>query len=435
MVDATLQTRLVQGRVHPRVVRLRQVALHGGAAPAAHRQRARPRALPGCRTSSRSTRRCSSATCSPSTTTSSARDSVEAALFGGYLKTVRARHPDEPAPVLHRSDALWENADQLPQAAGGRGVLRAVRRGHGRVGPAQRRAHAGEVRRGPVRGAATTRERQRITAELVKHYFPGFEATGTWLDMSAGLQAMTEHAKGLGYDGVVLFLDELVLWLSGHLRDSTFLSTETSKIAKLVETGIGALPVPLVSFVARQRNLKDFLGGGAAGAEQVALDDSFQWWEGRFERITLPAADLPQIVHRRLLTPSSDAGKAALDRGRGEGARQPGGLPAPAHRRGRVQRRRFRAGLPVLARAGRRDDRAVVDHAARADSAEDHERAARERARRADRRRRHRRRRPVRRRGARRRGSADRGHEAALRRRRAPSTPRRCAPTCSTGTG
>ena len=72
--------------------------------------------------------------------------------------------------------------------------------------------------------------------------------------------------------------------------------------------------MPLVSFVARQRNLKDFLGGGAAGAEQVALDDSFQWWEGRFERITLPAADLPQIVHRRLLTPSSDAGKAALDR-------------------------------------------------------------------------------------------------------------------------
>ena len=50
---------------------------------------------------------------------------------------------------------------------------------------------------------------------------------------------MTEHAKGLGYDGVVLFLDELVLWLANHLRDTAFIQTETSKVAKLVETGIG----------------------------------------------------------------------------------------------------------------------------------------------------------------------------------------------------
>ncbi|PRC57982.1 hypothetical protein C6A85_30805, partial [Mycobacterium sp. ITM-2017-0098] len=82
---------------------------------------------------------------------------------------------------------------------------------------------------------------------------------------------MTEHAKGLGYEGVVLFLDELVLWLANHLRDTAFIQTETSQVAKLVETGIGALPIPLASFVARQRNLKDFLGGGAVGAEQVAL--------------------------------------------------------------------------------------------------------------------------------------------------------------------
>ncbi|MFC8943086.1 hypothetical protein ACFT1B_33900, partial [Streptomyces griseoincarnatus] len=64
--------------------------------------------------------------------------------------------------------------------------------------------------------------------------------------------------------------------------------------------------------MARQRALKDFLGGGAVGAEQVALDDHFQWWEDRFTKIELPAAALPQIIHKRLLLPTSDAGRDAL---------------------------------------------------------------------------------------------------------------------------
>ena len=239
-------------------------------------------------------------------------DRVESALFGGYLRTIRSRHPEAAAPVLHRSDALWVNADNLratlgdekffePFAAGSGG-------GWGNFGTAVTPGSYDAARH----ASPEDPDKQRITAELIKHYFSGFEATGTWLDMSEGLHAMTQHAKGLGYDGIVLFLDELVLWLSGHLRDSTFISVETSKVAKLVETGGGSLALPLISFVARQRNLKDFLGGGAAGAEQVALDDAFQWWEGRFGRITLPAADLPEIVHRRLLTPSGLNGEAAI---------------------------------------------------------------------------------------------------------------------------
>jgi len=241
-------------------------------------------------------------------------ESVEAALFDGYLSTIKAKHPEVPAPVLHRSDALWVNADQLRATLGDEAFFAKFTGGSGggwgRFGASVTPATYDTARQAPPDDP----DRQKVTAELVTHYFSGFEAIGTWLGMSAGLQAMTQHAKSLGYDGVVLFLDELVLWLSGHLRDSMFISTETSKIAKLVETGVGSLPVPLVSFVARQRNLKDFLGGGAAGAEQVALDDSFQWWEGRFEKVALPAADLPQIVHRRLLAPTSEDGKAALGR-------------------------------------------------------------------------------------------------------------------------
>jgi hypothetical protein len=240
-------------------------------------------------------------------------ESVESALFGGYLKAIKAKHPDVPAPVLHRSDALWENADRLRVTLGDDKFFEPFSSGSGGGWGSFGSAVTSATYDAARHAAPTDPDRQRITAELVKHYFSGFEATGTWLEMSDGLHAMTQHAKGLGYDGIALFLDELVLWLSGHLSDSTFISTETAKVAKLVETGGGSLPIPLVSFVARQRNLKDFLGGGSGGAERVALDDAFQWWEGRFERITLPAADLPEIVQRRLLTPSSTEGASAIN--------------------------------------------------------------------------------------------------------------------------
>ena len=241
-------------------------------------------------------------------------DSFESALFGGYLATMKKRHPEAPAPVLHRSDSLFENADQLRAQFGDEQFFARFKSsgsgssGWGTFATTLTPELYDAARTKPAGNA----DRQRVVADLVRTYFQAFENTGTWLDITDGLQAMTEHAKGLGYDGVVLFLDELVLWLANHLRDTTFIQTETSKVAKLVETGIGALPIPLVSFVARQRNLKDFLGGGAVGAEQVALDDSFQWWEGRFEKITLAAANLPQIVNKRLLEPTSEVGREAL---------------------------------------------------------------------------------------------------------------------------
>lgn len=243
-------------------------------------------------------------------------ESFESALFGGYLAAVKARHPDADVspPVLHRSDSLFDNADQLREQMGDKQFFsRFEASGSGASGWGDfAGALTPELYESARSKPAGDADRQRVVGDLVRTYFTAFENTGSWLDMSDGLHAMTAHAKKLGYDGVVLFLDELVLWLANRLRDTAFIQTETSKVAKLVETGLGSLPIPLVSFVARQRNLKDFLGGGAVGAEQVALDDSFQWWEGRFEKITLAAANLPQIVNKRLLQPTGEDGKAAL---------------------------------------------------------------------------------------------------------------------------
>lgn len=254
------------------------------------------------------------------------KESFEAAIFGGYLETVARLHPEAPAPVLHQTDALLADAAGLRARLGDEEFLGGLGGSGASAGWGARRGGAWTAESYAAAAAAPAGDARRdaLVTALVGAYFSGYTRAGQWLDTAAGLRAMTEHAKGLGYDGVVLFLDELVLWLAQHLGDSEFIQNESSKVAKLVETEMTALPVPLVSFVARQRDLKDFLGSNATGAVQVAIGDSFRWWEDRFDRIELAAADLPQIVHKRLLEPVSDdaalAIRAAVDRVRADSA-------------------------------------------------------------------------------------------------------------------
>ena len=239
--------------------------------------------------------------------------SFEGALFQGYLNTVKTQHPDAAPPMLHQSDLLFRDAQGLRARLGDERFFAEF---DAEIDPVLGTLSDGGLTAAELdaaaAGTASDRDRQAVAAQLVETYFQGYTATSAWLPIDEGLRVMTEHAKGLGYDGLVLFLDELVLWLANHLRDSAFIQNETSKVAKLVETGSGKMAIPMVSFVARQRALQDFLGGGNVGAEQVALEDSFQWWEGRFDKITLAAADLPEIVNKRLLTPTSEQGRRAL---------------------------------------------------------------------------------------------------------------------------
>lgn len=241
--------------------------------------------------------------------------SFEEALFSGYLAAVRELDPGAPLPVLHNSDAILADAESLRERLGDEKFLASL--GGADEGAAARwgkRATGYTLASYQAAAAqpADSPDRQRLARALVSAFFQHAVASGEWLEISQGLRAMTSHAKDLGFDGIVLFLDELVLWLGQHLGDMTFIQSETSKVAKLVESEMGNLPVPLVSFVARQRDLKDFLGGSGVGAEQVSLGQSFQWWEDRFDKLTLQATDLPEIVQRRLLQPTSDDGAAAL---------------------------------------------------------------------------------------------------------------------------
>ena len=236
--------------------------------------------------------------------------SFESALYSGYLRQIAALHPEAALPLLHKSDALFANAAALRAQIGDHaffGGLPAASGWGGFAGGWNAASYEAAAA-----GTVDAPDRLSLASDLVSTYFGGYVQTGEWLGMEEGLRVMAEHAKSLGYQAVVLFLDELVLWLATHLGDSTFVQTEGSKVAKLVEAGIGRRAVPMVSFVARQRDLKDFLGDSIPGAERVAIGQTFTWWEDRFDRIQLNAADLAEIAHRRLLEPSSPAGEAAI---------------------------------------------------------------------------------------------------------------------------
>jgi hypothetical protein len=160
--------------------------------------------------------------------------------------------------------------------------------------------------------APMSEARSRLVGDLVDGYFESartLASTGEegFVSLDEGLSIMSKHAQALGYDAVVLFLDELILWLASHAADHAFLSREGQKVGKLVESMSADRPIPLVSFIARQRDLRELVGDYLPGAEQLGFADVLNWWEARFDEITLEDRNLPAIVEKRLLRPKSAA--------------------------------------------------------------------------------------------------------------------------------
>ena len=163
----------------------------------------------------------------------------------------------------------------------------------------------GAERYAEARAASPASEsRQQLVSALVEAYFSAYTRQAEFVDLDTGLAAIAGHAKGLGYDAAVLFLDELVLWLAFSVQDREFFRRESQKLTKLVESSIGGRAIPLISFVARQMDLRRwFADSGASGAEQEALDRAFRHQEGRFSTIVLGDDNLPFVANRRLLRP------------------------------------------------------------------------------------------------------------------------------------
>ena len=80
------------------------------------------------------------------------------------------------------------------------------------------------TRRSPNR--RTGKERRRLVGDLLAGPFQRYAGTvradqASYIDFDEGLSVISQHARNvLGYDAIVLLLDELVLWLAGLIADS-----------------------------------------------------------------------------------------------------------------------------------------------------------------------------------------------------------------------
>src|SRR5206468_11988340 len=108
-------------------------------------------------------------------------------------------------------------------------------------------------------------ERTRLVSDLVGTFFKSYsvQAEGqreAYLSLDKGLCVLSQHARGLGYDALLLFLDELILWLATRSADLDFVKREAAKLTNLIEAQTPDRPIPLVSFVARHRDLRTLIG-------------------------------------------------------------------------------------------------------------------------------------------------------------------------------
>jgi len=249
-------------------------------------------------------------------------ESLEQRVFTAYLKHLERVDPDAPPPALFRDAPILEEARRLRAEQGDERFFATLN---------QASTGADEDDDwGDLAGAWTAAsfdaalsappgdpERARLVGDLVAtHLRVVAEATagGTtgWVDFDQGLGEISRHAKSRGHDGVVLFLDELILWLGTRMADQAFVTREGPKVDKLVEW-TAERPVPIIAFVARQRDLRDFVDEHAVGAGKLQFADALQFWEGRFHKIALADGNLPAIASRRLLQPVSEAAAQEID--------------------------------------------------------------------------------------------------------------------------
>jgi hypothetical protein len=247
-----------------------------------------------------------------------AAESLESALFKGYTDLVLKQFPDKPYPALVRSTALLQNAAQSRASMGDAKFFEILNRGTAGAGENGGWGELGsgwsaETFESASQKTPADSERIRLVGDLIETHFPAMRNTSDYLSIDDGLAVMSQHARDLGYDAVILFLDELILWLASHAADVNFVSREAQKLPKLVESQNSQRPTPLVSFIARQRDLRELVGQHIAGAEKLGFVDVLQYSEGRFEKIKLEDRNLPAIAEKRILRPRNAAAKGEID--------------------------------------------------------------------------------------------------------------------------
>jgi hypothetical protein len=247
--------------------------------------------------------------------------SIEERVLGGYLQQVRSKHADAPTAAVYQSGALFESAvalrGQIGDAAFFAQLGGAADDGWGDLGGAWDASRFDRA----IATDESDPERLSLISTLldkVPMFRPMAEAfanTGNqYVPFDEGLRRIAAHAQKLGYEQMVLCLDELILWLAQHATEQEFLNREIEKLVQLVEANAGDRAIPIVSFVARQRDLSELISTTLPNFAGTQIYAKLQHHEARFgSPIELPDSDLPTIAEQRLLAPKSAAAREAID--------------------------------------------------------------------------------------------------------------------------
>ncbi|MEV4719417.1 hypothetical protein AB0J94_19670 [Micromonospora noduli] len=244
--------------------------------------------------------------------------SLEQRVLGGYVDRVRALHPEAPIPAVHRTDALLDQAASLREKIGDQQFIGGLPGGDAgdEWGDSETFWTAERLDQAFAAKDYSDELRRKLVNDLLTSWNKGFftnarEDAEAFVSLDRGLTEISRHAKELGYHGLILFLDELILWLANSIGDQQFVSREIQKITNFVEGGDTRRPIPVVSFIARQRDLRELVGEEVTGANELSYQDTLNLASGRFDVIKLEDRNLPEIARRRLLKPrDTNAGEA-----------------------------------------------------------------------------------------------------------------------------
>jgi hypothetical protein len=244
---------------------------------------------------------------------------LASAVLGDYVKHVAELHPEaSPAPV-YRDDLLLENARALRESMGDDAFLAGLPAGEDDEWGAS--GWTAETLDAALNAPHGDLKRQELVSDLLATHLAAYRQAvsgdaDAFVPLDEGLAIISRHAKDvLGYDALVLLLDELVLWLNTHLAKPAFVAEQASMVAKLVESADWRRPAPIISFVPRQRDLRELVGRDVAGAQQTSLFDTLKHWDGRFDFIRLADANLPEVVRQRLLRPKDEQARGEIEAG------------------------------------------------------------------------------------------------------------------------
>ena len=251
-----------------------------------------------------------------------AATSFEQALFGQYIEHVGKLHPEAPLPGVFAGDKIIADADNMRAMAGDAKFFATLSAGDAGAAGWGKLSAGWTAESYEAAKAADPRssERSRLIGTLVEKVFKSVRTSAltaqggeSYVNVDDGLSILSKHAQSLGYEGLVLFLDELILWLATNAADPAFVGREIQKLVKIIEPQNPDRPVPIISFISRQRDLRELVGKDLAGSQQLGFGDQLKFWDGRFGTITLEDRNLPAIAKKRVLAPRDEAAKGQID--------------------------------------------------------------------------------------------------------------------------